>query len=207
MRPLFALLLTAVTIALPACADKSDADQAPQPAAETRMQRELRYPLTPSTPNGDTVLVLQSGYPAERIKATAMGPGALMSSYQGLQIVLEVPDQAEQVRLMVPATQLGAAWTGTHPFYLYSINQLGAGGAYLVGPAVARPLIDTYFSALGSGSVTISKYDARARQVSGSFVLRQISVSDPGALAGLPEPLRKKCTVAVTGTFVNLPVQ
>ncbi|UOQ73201.1 hypothetical protein [Hymenobacter cellulosilyticus] len=206
MKHLFALLLAAGTVALPACSDTSDGDD-PVPAAETRMDRELRYPLTPPAANGDTVLVLANGYPAEVIKATAIGPGATWSSYMGLQIVLEVPSQAEQVRIMIPDAKLSPSLTGQYFFDLYKTKRNSAGGSYVVGSAATRPLIDTYFNALSNGSISIDKYDPKTKLISGWFYLQQASVSDPGALAGLGEPLRKKCTVVLKGSFANVPVQ
>jgi hypothetical protein len=207
MKHLSALLLAAGTAALPACSEKSDANPGPAPATETSMQRELRYPQTPSAASSDTVVVVRTGYEAKDIKATAIAPAAAMSSYMGLQLVLEVADQAQQLRITIPSPKLSPNWTGQYPFELYSIGRASAGGSYLVGQTLGRPLIDTYLNTLSSGTVSITKYDAHSRLLSGTFSLRQVSVSDPSALAGLPEPLRKKCTVVLTGSFANLPVQ
>ena len=204
MKHLFALLLAASTVALSGCSDKSDGD-APTPAAEFSLHRELRFPLTPSTPNGDTVSVVHNTYDAKGIKATALGPDIAASSYMGLQIRLDVAEQTQNLSIMIPSTKLSPAWTGQYPCEtLYQTAPTTAGGIFFVG---TRELIDTYHNFLCNGLVTITKYDTQAKLVSGTFSLRQTSVSDPFALAGLPEPLRKKCTVVVTGSFANLPVQ
>ncbi|MCB2406471.1 hypothetical protein [Hymenobacter lucidus] len=202
MKPIFALLLAAGAATLPACSDSSDnASDDPAPVAETSLQRELHYGLPQPAPNGDTAMVVRTRYETQDIQGSALGPN-VPSTYSRLIISLAMPAEPGQLHVTIPSSILSSTWIGDYPLKHGAVS---AGGTYTVGNGL-RPLIHTNYSSLSRGIVTITQYDSKTQLISGSFNIIQQKVSDPAALAGLPQALQKECTVVVVGTFANLKV-
>ncbi|MGV3639950.1 MAG: hypothetical protein ACO1NZ_05475 [Adhaeribacter sp.] len=197
-RNSLALFFTVLTLAFSACDDKNTPDPA-APAQEQTLNRSFTYPDDAR---------LEAAYQADTIKVQVVHTEQEFHFYTGVKPVGGKSAAGnDHINFVVPAAQVKQGFVGAYSLKSFTTPQAGDAKVSYIHYTSENGgnVFDSQFNTL-AGSFEITAYDARNKLVSGQYQLTIREVSDPYApVAERFNP--KKITIAMSGTFKNVPVK